>query len=174
VTSQRSLGTVAAWLGLAVGLVCGPPASVGHAETIDRPDPAVHEQVERGPSRLCPDDPRTAAGPPMGNAVQRTLRELLGVTPGPVVIQYRSADWSDPEAVAGRVRELLEARPRHLSPFIDWSEGADLRRQGFVTGIGSSVRLAVAGYQVCVRDARGRYWYFRHVPGDVWPGPGGN
>jgi hypothetical protein len=30
--------------------------------------------------------------------------------------------------------------------------------------------MDVAGYQVCVRDARGAYWYFRDVPIDVWPG----
>jgi hypothetical protein len=36
---------------------------------------------------------------------------------------------------------------------------------------GAAIRLAV-GYQVCVRDATGRYWYFRNVPGDLWPASG--
>ena len=38
---------------------------------------------------------------------------------------------------------------------------------------GAAIRLAVAGYQVCVRDATGSYWYFRNVPGDLWPASGG-
>jgi hypothetical protein len=173
VTTQRRRRSAPLWLELAVGLVAGPLESVGHAGTVDQPDAVVWEQVERWPSRLCPDDTRTAAGSPMDNADRRTLRELLGVTPAGLTIQYRSPDWSDPEAVASRARELLEARPRHLSPFVNWSEGADLRRQGFVARVGSSVRLAVGGYQVCVRDPQGRYWYFRHVPGDLWPGAGG-
>jgi hypothetical protein len=155
-----------------VGLAAG-----GHAETLDRPDAAVASQAERQPSRLCPDDSRASSDPPERNDEGRTVQELLRVAPGTLVIQYRSPDWSGPEAVASLAREILGARPRVLSPFVNWAEGADLRRHGFVATMdvpgGAEIRLAVAGYQVCVRDATGRYWYFRNVPGDLWPASGG-
>jgi hypothetical protein len=171
VTPRRHRSAAAA-LALAVGL-----AADGHAETIDRPDASVADQVERWPSRLCPDDSRASADPPARNDERRTVQELLAVAPGPLVIQYRSPDWSGPEAVANLARAILGSRPRSLSPFVDWAEGADLRRRGFVARIGvpggNAIRLAVAGYQVCVRDATGSYWYFRNVPGDLWPGSGG-
>lgn len=112
----------------------------------------------------------------MPNPDRKTVRDLLGVTPGPVVIQYRSRDWSGPDDVASLARAILEARPRSLSSFINWAEGADLAHRAFVASLplldGAAVRLAVAGYQVCVRDARGKYWYFRNVPIDLWPGSG--
>jgi hypothetical protein len=168
VTPRRHRSAAAA-LALAVGL-----AASGHAETIDRLDASVADQVERWPSRLCPDDSRTSSAQPAArNEERRTLQALLGVVPGALVIQYRSPDWSGPEDVATLARELLGARPRFLSPFVNWAEGADLRRRGFVAQLegpgGVAIRLAVAGYQVCVRDATGGYWYFRNVPGDLWP-----
>jgi hypothetical protein len=112
----------------------------------------------------------------MRNDEQRMVGELFGVTTGALVIQYRSPDWSGPEAIAELASEILGVRPRLLSPFVDWAEGADLRRHGFVARMeapgGAAVRLAVAGYQVCLRDAKGRYWYFRNVPGDLLPASG--
>jgi hypothetical protein len=137
----------------------------------------VAGQVERQPGRLCPDDSRGSADRPARNDEGRTVQELLGVAPGILVIQYRSPDWSGPEAVASVAGEILGARPRFLSPRVNWAEGADLRRHGFVARMdvpgGAAIRLAVAGYQVCVRDATGSYWYFRNVPGDLWPASGG-
>jgi hypothetical protein len=172
VTPRRHRRAAAA-LALAVGLAAG-----GHAETIDRSDAAVAGEVERWPSRLCPDDSRAVARPETRNDERRTAQELLGVAPGTLVFQYRSPDWSGPEAVASLAREILRVRPRFLSPFVNWAEGADRRHRGFVARMempgGTAIRLAVAGYQVCLRDATGRHWYFRNVPGDLWPAPEGS
>lgn len=128
---------------------------------------------ERQPSRLCPDDPRTSQRPPIENSAKRSLAEFLGIAPHSTVVHYRSGDWRSAAELESRVRELLKARPRFLSPHINWAEGANFRLHAFVATIqmsdGAAVRLEVAGYQVCVRDTRGDYWYFRHVPIDVWP-----
>jgi hypothetical protein len=55
---------------------------------------------------------------------------------------------------------------------INLARRGDFRRHAFITTVqppdGTSVQLEVAGYQVCVRDTGGRYWYFRNVPLDVW------
>lgn len=138
----------------------------------DRPDPAVEERITRLPSRLCPEDLRRALPAASRNRDRLPVRELLGIAPRSIVVHYRSADWEAPGDIGRHVREILEARPRSLSAFINWSEGADLRSQGFVvtvqTADGVSARLEVAGYQVCVRDSKGSYWYFRNVPGDLW------
>ena len=128
---------------------------------------------ERQPSRLCPDDPRTSQRPPIENSAKRTLAEFLGIGPRSTVVHYRSEDWRSAAELESRASELLKARPRFLSPHINWAEGANLRVRAFVATIrtsdGAAARLEVAGYQVCVRDAKGDYWYFRHVPIDVWP-----
>jgi hypothetical protein len=129
------------------------------ASAADKPIPAAP---------LCADDPRRSAGAEIRNDDKRTVAELLGIAPRSIDIQYSSTDQ-----VEKRAREILEARPRFLSPFINWSEGADLRRQGFIVNLltaeAASARLEVAGYQVCVRDGKGSYWYFRNVPLDLWP-----
>lgn len=125
------------------------------------------------PSRLCPDDPRTSRHRATENRAKRTLGEILGIAPHSVVVHYRSEDWRTAAELESRASELLKARPRFLSPHINWAEGANLRLHAFVATIqmsdGTAARLEVAGYQVCVRDAKGNYWYFRHVPLDVWP-----
>jgi hypothetical protein len=99
----------------------------------------------------------------MQNDDKRTVAELLGIVPRSIEILYSST-----HDVETRVREILAARPRFLSPFINWSEGADLRSEGFIVNL-QTARLEVAGYQVCVRDRKGGYWYFRNVPLDLWP-----
>jgi hypothetical protein len=116
-------------------------------------------------ARLCVDDPRKSVATEIRNNDKRTVGELLGIAPGSITIDYRSPDVAD---VENRVREILAARPRALSAFINWSEGADLRSQGFIVNV-QAARLEVAGYQVCVRDGNGNYWYFRNVPVDLWP-----
>jgi hypothetical protein len=142
------------------------------APVSERPDPLVAERITRLPSRLCPEHPRPGSPDAVRNSDRLPLRELLGIAPRSILVHYRSADWKAPGDIADQVREILEARPRSLSRFINWSEGADLRSRGFVASVqtadGASARLEVAGYQVCVRDIKGSYWYFRNVPLDLW------
>ena len=134
---------------------------------------AVEAQVTSPPRRLCPDDPRTSSSDLVPNEEKRTVRDILGIAPSAVEIQYRSPDWTGAEAIAERIREILGARPRFLSQILNWSEGADLQHTAFVATVrlpdGAPVRMDVAGYQVCIRDATGKYWYFRMVDVDQWP-----
>ncbi len=164
-----------AWLLCAAGSLTCYPAISPAAPRVERPASVTEAQLSRQPSRLCPDDPRTPSRAEIRNTDKRTLEEILGVTRYAIVIQYRSPDWNGPEDIARRIREILEARPRILSPFINWAEGADLGRHSFVATVqmpdGVTARMDVAGYQVCVRDTKDQHWYFRHVPIDVWPSP---
>lgn len=160
---------------VAAASACGSaatPAADPQVPVSDRPDPVVEARIARLPSRLCAEDPRRASADALPNSDRLPVRELLGIAARSIVVHYRSADWKAPGDIADHVREILEARPRSLSPFINWAEGADLRTRGFVVTVqtvdGASARLEVAGYQVCVRDAKGSYWYFRNVPGDLW------
>jgi len=160
-----------AWLLLLAGMTACRAASPADALTIERPDPAIAEQIKLRPSQLCAGDPRASSHTGIRNDDKRTLGEIFEIARPSIVIQYRSPEWNSPEDVAHRAREILEARPRLLSAHINWSEGADLRRHAFITIVqlpdGTSARLEVAGYQVCMRDTGGRYWYFRNVPLDV-------
>jgi len=161
-----------AWLLLLAGMTACHAASPADALTIERPDPAIAERIRLRPSQLCAGDSRTSSRTSIRNEDKRTLGEILGIALYSIVIQYRSPEWNSPEDVAHRAQEILEARPRFLSAHINWSEGADLRRHAFITMVqlsdGTSAQLEVAGYQVCLRDSGGRYWYFRNVPIDVW------
>jgi len=161
-----------AWLLLLVGMTACGAATPADAPTMERPDPAIAERIKLRPSQLCAGDPRTASHTGIRNDDKRTIREIFGIALHSIVIQYRSPEWNSPEDVAHHAREILEARPRFLSALINWSEGADLRRHAFVTMVqlpdGTSARLEVAGYQVCMRDTGGRYWYFRNLPLDLW------
>ena len=139
---------------------------------MERPDPAIAERIKLRPSQLCAGDPRTSGHTSIRNDDKRTLGEILGIVRHSILIQYRSPEWNSPEDVAHRAQEILAARPRFLSAHINWSEEADLRRHAFVTIVqlpdGTSAQLEVAGYQVCMRDTGGRYWYFRNLPLDLW------
>ncbi len=163
---------IGAWLLLLAGMTAWRAASPADAPTIEWPDPAIAERIKLRPSQLCASDARTSSHTGIRNDDKRTLGEIFGIAPRSIVIQYRSPEWNSPEDVARHTREILEARPRFLSTHINWSEGADLRRHAFITTVqlrdGTSARLEVAGYQVCMRDTGGRYWYFRNVPIDVW------
>lgn len=162
------------WASCAASLITCCPASADDAPRAQRPASVTEEPLTRPPSRLCADDPGTSPRAEIRNTDKRTLGEILDITRYAVVTRYRSGDWSGSEDVPRRIREILEARPRVLSPFVNWAEGADFRRHAFVATLrtldGVTARMDVAGYQVCVRDARGAYWYFRDVPIDVWPG----
>jgi hypothetical protein len=135
--------------------------------------PFVQAQPVSPPRRLCPDDPRTSPDPPLHNETKRTVRDILAISVAAVDVEYRSEDWTGSDAIADRVKAILDSRPRFLSPFINWSEGANLSREAFVATLrmpgGAAMRLDVAGYQVCIRDRGGRHWYLRTVPGDQWP-----
>ena len=172
VTAKSSIVQSGAGLLLLAGMAACRAAGPADAQTIERPDPAIAEQIKLRPSQLCAGAPRTSSHPGIRNDDKRTLGEIFGIARNSIVIQYRSAEWNSPEDVAHRAREIIEARPRFLSAHIIWSEGADLRRHAFVTMVqlpdGTSARLEVAGYQVCMRDTGGRYWYFRNLPLDLW------
>ena len=112
--------------------------------------------------RLCADDPRKSADTPVRNDEKRTVGELLGIAPRPIAVEYTTGN-----DVEKRLGEILAARPRSLSPFINWSEGADMNRHSFIAKV-DTARVEASGYLVCIRDARGNYWYFRNVPGDLW------
>ena len=172
VPAKVTIARLGAGLLLLAGMTAYRAASPADAPTIERPDPAIAERIKSRPSQLCAGDPRTSSHTGIRNDDKRTLGEIFGIALHSIVIQYRSPEWNSPEDVARSAQEILEARPRFLSARIHWSEGADLRRQAYITIIqlpdGSSVQLEVAGYQVCMRDTGGRYWYFRNVPIDVW------
>jgi hypothetical protein len=89
--------------------------------------------------RLCPEDARISSAAAMQNDDKRTVAELLGIVPRSIEILYSST-----HDVETRVREILAARSRFLSPFINWSEGADLRSEGFIVNL-QTARLEVAG-----------------------------
>lgn len=107
---------------------------------------ALADPVPVRAPRLCADDPRNSTAREIRNDDKRTVAELLGI--------------ADPDP---RAHEILAARPRALSPFINWAEGIQPGMQWIKTD-----RIDAAGYQVCVRDTKGGYWYFRNVPGDLW------
>jgi hypothetical protein len=157
---------------LLAGVTACPAASPADVLTVERPDPAIAERIKLRPSQLCAGDPRTSSRTGIRNDDNRTLGEILGIALHSFVIRYRSPEWNSPQDVAHRAQKILEARPRFLSAHINWAEGADLRRHAFITMVqlpdGTSAQLEVAGYQVCMRDAGGRYWYFRNVPLDLW------
>jgi len=163
---------IGAWLLLLVGMMACRAAVPADALTIEQADPAVAERIKLRPSQLCAGDPRTSSGTGIRNDDKRTLGEILGIALHSIVIQYRSPEWTSPEDVARSAREILASRPRFLSTHINWSEGADLRRHAFIAIVqlpdGTSAQIELAGYQVCMRGAGGRYWYFRNVPIDVW------
>jgi hypothetical protein len=133
----------------------------------------VEAQAISPPRQLCPDDPRTSTDRPLHNEAKRTVGDILAISAAAVDVGYRSPDWSGSDAIRERVQAILDSRPRLLSSFLNWSEGANLSREAFVATLrtdgGSAVRVDVAGYQVCIRDAAGRHWYLRTVPGDQWP-----
>lgn len=137
----------------------------------------IEAQPTPPPLRLCPDDGRRSSTPLVSNDDRRTVGDILRISPAAIELQYRSPDWSGPDAIAQRVREILDSRPRFLSPFLNWSEGPNLALEGFVATVrmadGATARMDVAGYQVCIRDAKGTHWYLRTVPGDQWPGAEG-
>lgn len=128
------------------------------------------------PPALCAEDARKGARAEIRNDERRTVGEILAVDPATLAIRYASADWFSAGDVARRIRDFLQARPRALSPVINWAERADFGREAFVANLymadGAMARLDAAGYQACLRDARGGYWYFRNVPADLWPGSG--
>lgn len=104
------------------------------------------------PARLCADDLRQGTElAPWSNEQKRTVSELLKLPPA-----------DDAEA-----QKLLAARPRHLSPFVNWAEGVPPGAR-WIRAKAGAARIEAAGYQVCIRDANGRFWYFRNVPGDLW------
>lgn len=131
-------------------------------------------RAKTSPSRLCSDDPgNRALVAPIHNDEMRTFRELMGISPIAVSVRYQSADWKDINEIGDQVERILQARPRQPSPMINWSEGADFRHRTFFAVVQTAerieVRLEVSGYQVCGSDSRGRFWYFRNVPIDLWP-----
>jgi hypothetical protein len=162
------------WTSCAASLIAGGPARADDPPRFQEPASVTEAPLTRPPARLCADDPGTPPRAEIRNTDKRTLGEMLGITRYAVVTRYSSGDWSGSEDVPRRIREILEARPRVLSPFVNWSEGADFARHAFVVTLrtldGGTARIDVGGYQVCVRDARGAHWYFRDVPLDVWPG----
>lgn len=157
-------------------LMCGRPAACRPGlfeSSVPRMFPLLEEERRQllqsyPPRRLCAKDPRTAAVSALANDERRTLGEMLGIGPAVARVEYRTAEWREMRDVESHVRELLAARPRELSPILNWAEGADFRRQAFIAALKDGVRLEVAGYQVCLRDAKGGYWYFRNVPADLW------
>jgi hypothetical protein len=153
-----------AWLLCLTGLVACAPANSAD----DRP--------MGQPSVLCADDARKGARSAIRNDERRTVGEILAIAPASLAIRYASADWYSAGDVARRIRDFLQARPRALSSSINWAERTDFARESFVANLympdGAMARLDAAGYQACLRDARGGYWYFRNVPADLWPGFG--
>jgi hypothetical protein len=130
--------------------------------------------VRTPPSRLCSDDPgNRALVAPIDNDEMRTFRALMGISPIAISVRYKSSDWQNVNEIGDQVERILQARPRQPSPIINWSEGADFRHRTFFAVIQTTaqieVRLEVSGYQVCGSDSKGRFWYFRNVPIDLWP-----
>ncbi len=97
----------------------------------------------------------------------------MEISPIAVSVRYMSSDWKNVDEIGDQVESILQARPRQPSPMINWSEGADFRRRTFFAVIQTTerieVRLEVSGYQVCAGDPKGRIWYFRNIPIDLWP-----
>jgi hypothetical protein len=153
-----------AWMLCLAGLLACPVANSADDRPMGRP-PA-----------LCADDSRKGTHTVIRNDDKRSVGEILAIAPASVAIRYASPDWHSAGDIARRIRDFLQARPRALSPFINWAEGADFGRKALVANIympdGAMVRIDVAGYQACLRDARGSYWYFRIVPADLWPDSG--
>jgi hypothetical protein len=137
-------------------------------------DPVGLSRARTPPFRLCSHDPDDRAlVAPVTNAEMRTFQELMGISPMALRVRYQSADWKNVDEIGDQVERILQARPRQPSPMINWSEGADFRHRTFFSVMQTAerieVRLEVSGYQVCGSDSRGRFWYFRNVPIDLWP-----
>jgi len=131
-------------------------------------------QARTPPSRLCSHDAgNRAVVAPIRNDERRTFRELMEISPIAISVRYKSSDWKNVNEIGDQVERILQARPRQPSPMINWSEGADCRHRTFFALVQTAerieVRLEVSGYQVCGSDSRGRFWYFRNVPIDLWP-----
>ena len=124
-------------------------------------------------AQLCPADARTAGRATLHNEDKRTLAQIFNLTGDGAAVEFASPDWTGRrDALQARIEEVLRARPRVLAPQIVWAEGADLRTDTFSAALrrldGAAARLAVSGYQVCVRDASSEQWFFRNVPADLW------
>jgi hypothetical protein len=125
------------------------------------------------PSRLCAWAPAPAGhARHLENTQRRSLAQVLQIEPRGIQVLSASKDWQQAGQVDDQVRRLLNARPRRLSPSIDWSEGAAFDRESFAavisTGKGRPNRIEASGYQVCVSDSSGQVWYFRNVASDTW------
>jgi len=108
----------------------------------------------------------------MENRSRAQVRELLQIEVGAVDWLYRSYDLRGDAEAQGRLRQLLDARPRILHPAIVWSEAPSFHRGSLVASIeskGGRLRLELAGYQVRIVEPSGRAWSFRNVAIDLWP-----
>lgn len=121
----------------------------------------------RASKRICPEAHASKA--PMElkrNEEKLTVRELLSLSAAEIDVVERTGDWNRKQAQAA-LRAALKARPRELTSKPAWAEGENTTTRTAIGVIGKTrVRVHLANYHVCVREASGKHWFYRTV--DNW------
>ena len=112
---------------------------------------------------------RTAPASSLENKERKSLTEVLHLSSTSVRIEKKSQDWKSETAALHRVHEVLKSRPGTLNSMSLWAEGVDTNRQSVRAFLGEDgSTIEISNFHVCVRDAKGHFWFFRTVPVDGW------
>ena len=112
---------------------------------------------------------RTGTLVTLENKDKRTLMDLIHLSSTSIRIEEKTTDWKTESAATGRVTEVLQSRPGPINSLPLWAEGFALGVQTVTAQLGKKgEKIQITGYHVCVRDASGKFWFFRTVPADGW------
>lgn len=122
--------------------------------------------------RLCPQAP-ARGGMGQANDRRQSIGEFLGVDLLDIAVHQVGDSFPDFPSVQWHIRHVLAQRPREFSRYSPWAEPTPLAANGILGTLryahGRSGRLEIAGSHLCLQDLRGRVWWVRVGPIDVWP-----
>lgn len=103
------------------------------------------------------------------NPKKQSLAQILEFSTSSIHIESKSADLNDAAATA-RVLSMLNSKPRSLASFPMWAEATQFDHNWVIGALDTEKKtmIEIAGLSACVKDSKGRNWFFRNAKYDTW------